>query len=100
MVLVFYQGGGQPFWNEDKLTFHSMKMMSDRSSKPPMTLPIRIQSEMGMARPFRTSSTVWAGRKTGQCQSKSRSSPSYLLTSLQTVSFPRVMRFVSWAARR
>lgn len=56
-------------------------MMSDRSSKPPMTLPIRIQSEMGMARPFRTSRTVWAGRKTAQYKNESRSSPAWLWPS-------------------
>lgn len=39
-------------------TFHSMKMIRARSSKPPMMLPIRIHSEMGIARPFSTSSTV------------------------------------------
>lgn len=33
----------------DQHTFHRMKMIRDRSSKPPMMLPIRIQSEMGMA---------------------------------------------------
>lgn len=33
--------------------------MRARSSKPPMMLPIRIHSEMGIARPFSTSSTVY-----------------------------------------
>lgn len=36
-----------------------MKMMRASSSKPPIMLPIRIHSEMGIARPFNTSSTVY-----------------------------------------
>lgn len=43
-------------------TFHNMKMIRASSSKPPIMLPIKIQSEMGIARPLRTSSTVY--RKT------------------------------------
>lgn len=74
---------GAVFPGMNKHTFHSMKMISDRSSKPPMTLPIRIQSEMGMARPLRTSSAVWARRKTGQYKNKWRSIPaSYTPTAV------------------
>lgn len=40
-------------------TFHSMKMIRASSSKPPMMLPIRIHSEMGIALPFSTSNTVY-----------------------------------------
>lgn len=52
------------FWNKvsemsHENTFHKMKMIRASSSKPPMMLPIRIQSEMGIARPLRTSSTVY-----------------------------------------
>lgn len=36
-----------------------MKMISARSSNPPMMLPIRIHREIGMARPFNTSSMVY-----------------------------------------
>lgn len=67
-------GGGVKhlFWNEDRQhTFHSMKIIRDRSSKPPMTLPIRIQSEIGMARPFRTSRTVWTREESVKNESRS-----------------------------
>lgn len=47
------------FLEMNSVTFHSINIMSASSSKPPMTLPIRIQSEMGIARPFSTSNTVW-----------------------------------------
>lgn len=40
-----------------------MKMIRASSSKPPMMLPIRIQSEMGIARPLRTSSIVYKQMK-------------------------------------
>lgn len=40
-----------------------MKMIRARSSKPPMMLPIRIHKEIGMARPFSTSNTVYQKNK-------------------------------------
>lgn len=51
----------EEIWREmlHKNTFHSMKMIRARSSKPPMMLPIRIHNEIGIARPFSTSSTVY-----------------------------------------
>lgn len=73
-ISVSCEAGGVKhlFWDEDRQhTFHSMKIIRDRSSKPPMTLPIRIQSEIGMARPFRTSRTVWT--REGSVKYESRS---------------------------
>lgn len=40
-------------------TFHRIKMISARSSRPPIILPIRIHREIGIERPFRTSNTVY-----------------------------------------
>lgn len=82
-------------------------MIRANSSRPPMTLPIRIHSEMGIALPFNTSSTVYQGeeRHLSQnhlelIQNPKKCNGGVLLTSLQAVSAPRVMRLVSWAVRR
>lgn len=78
--------------------------MRASSNRPPMMLPIKIQSEMGMARPFSTSSTVWSeetsgGRSEVIKTTGSPSAPLSGLTSPRSIPAPRVMRLVSWAVR-